>query len=316
MESPQSRRFSVIPSSQRLSLTPGCRVLERPFGDETIWKRFKEAGFDEESIKRRDKAALIAYIAKLEVEIYDHQDQMGLLILGNKELTSRLEQLKVSVDAAKLKHKHDQATHVSALSDARKREESLKKALGVEKECIANIEKALHEMRAESAETKVSAQNNLSEARSMMEDAQNKLFEAESKLRAAESLEIDASRYRQYAERKLQEIEARENDFRNCTLSFNSECDKKENEILLERKSLGERQTILHHKEKRLLEAQALLSEREEYIVTRSIALAQIEKELEAAKHEHEKQRIALNNERSDFDLRAVSLSEREQVTI
>lgn len=69
MASPQSGRFTITPSSQRLSLTPGSRVLERPFGDETIWKRLKEAGFDEESIKRRDKAALIAYIAKLEAEV-------------------------------------------------------------------------------------------------------------------------------------------------------------------------------------------------------------------------------------------------------
>lgn len=60
----------ITPSTGRaLSLTPGARVLQSPFADETIWKRLKEAGFDEESIKRRDKAALIAYIAKLEAEV-------------------------------------------------------------------------------------------------------------------------------------------------------------------------------------------------------------------------------------------------------
>lgn len=37
--------------------------------DEAVWKRLKEAGFDEESIRRRDKAALIAYVAKLEGEV-------------------------------------------------------------------------------------------------------------------------------------------------------------------------------------------------------------------------------------------------------
>lgn len=64
---------------------------------------------------------------------------MGLLILENKELTSTFEQIKASADAAELKHKRDQAAHVSALAEARKREESLKKALGVEKECIENV---------------------------------------------------------------------------------------------------------------------------------------------------------------------------------
>lgn len=60
----------MTPSSVRpLSITPGSRVLQSPLSDEAIWKRLKEAGFDEESIRRRDKAALIAYIAKLEAEV-------------------------------------------------------------------------------------------------------------------------------------------------------------------------------------------------------------------------------------------------------
>lgn len=58
-------------SGRALSITPGSRILQSPgpVSDETIWKRLKEAGFDEESIKRRDKAALITYIAKLEAEV-------------------------------------------------------------------------------------------------------------------------------------------------------------------------------------------------------------------------------------------------------
>ena len=60
----------VTPGTDRaLSITPGSRVLKSSLIDETIWKRLKEAGFDEESIKKRDKAALIAYIAKLEAEV-------------------------------------------------------------------------------------------------------------------------------------------------------------------------------------------------------------------------------------------------------
>ena len=67
---PRSERRTASPISGRsLSITPGSRVLQSPLSDETIWKRLKEAGFDEESIRRRDKAALIAYIAKLEAEV-------------------------------------------------------------------------------------------------------------------------------------------------------------------------------------------------------------------------------------------------------
>lgn len=60
MASPQS---AISPK------TPGSMVLRTPLSDEAIWKRLREAGFDEESIKRRDKASLIAYIAKLEAEV-------------------------------------------------------------------------------------------------------------------------------------------------------------------------------------------------------------------------------------------------------
>lgn len=67
MASPYSGRLAITPTSVKgLSITPGSRVL---LTDDDIWKRLKEAGFDEESIKKRDKAALIAYIAKLEAEV-------------------------------------------------------------------------------------------------------------------------------------------------------------------------------------------------------------------------------------------------------
>lgn len=70
MASPQPERLAITPSSARpLSITPGSRVLKTPLSDEAIWKRLRQAGFDEESIRRRDKAALIAYISKLEAEV-------------------------------------------------------------------------------------------------------------------------------------------------------------------------------------------------------------------------------------------------------
>lgn len=65
MASPQSQRFAITP----IQATPNSRVWRTPLSDESIWKRLREAGFDEDSIKRRDKAALIAYIAKLEAEV-------------------------------------------------------------------------------------------------------------------------------------------------------------------------------------------------------------------------------------------------------
>ncbi|KAI3689909.1 hypothetical protein L2E82_47879 [Cichorium intybus] len=78
MATPQSGRFAVTPT------TPNnpSRVLsfKSPLSDETIWKRLREAGFDEESIKRRDKGSLIAHIAKLEAEKLIRHKFRGLTI--------------------------------------------------------------------------------------------------------------------------------------------------------------------------------------------------------------------------------------------
>lgn len=85
MASPQSAGVSLS-SGKGLSLTPGSRVLQTPLADDALWRRLKEAGFDEESIKRRDKAALIAYIAKLEAEVcllqfFENTSSLSTLVL-------------------------------------------------------------------------------------------------------------------------------------------------------------------------------------------------------------------------------------------
>lgn len=61
--------ISTPTSSKPLSITPRSRVLRSPLSDDQIWKRLRDAGFDEESIKHKDKSALVAYIAKLEAEV-------------------------------------------------------------------------------------------------------------------------------------------------------------------------------------------------------------------------------------------------------
>ncbi|XP_062005257.1 protein CROWDED NUCLEI 4 [Rosa rugosa] len=314
MASPRSEVFARTPGSGRgLSITPGSRILQSPVSDEAIWKRLKEAGFDEESIKRRDKAALIAYIAKLEAEIFDHQHHMGLLIMEKKRLDSDYEQLKASSETAELRYNRDQAAHASALAEAKKREERLKKALGVKEECIASIEKSMHEMRAESAETKVAAECKLAEARNILEDAQKKFTEAEGKLLLAESLQAEASRYHRVAERKMVEVEAREDDLRRNILSFKTDCDEKEKEMSLERKSLSERQKSLQQEQDRLLDAQALLNQREDIIFGRSQDLNRLEKELEDLKLNIEEERKALNDQKFNVELTETSLANREE---
>ncbi|XP_058069644.1 protein CROWDED NUCLEI 4 isoform X2 [Magnolia sinica] len=330
MASQQQQQLASPLSTKPLqALSPASRVREAstpaflrsggdnfPLSDDAIWKRLRDSGFDEDSVKRRDKAALIAYITRLESQVHEYQHHMGLLLLERKEWTSKYEQAKISAESAEKMLKRDQAAHLSALAEARKREEGLQRALGVEKECVANIEKALHEMRAESAETKLASESKLAEARVMVEDAEKKYIEAKAKLHAAESLEAEARRYHSAAERKLQEVEAREDELRRRLVHFKSECDAKEKEISLERQCLSERQQILQQGQERLLEGQTLLNQREEYFLGRSQDLSQLEKELEAKKAVIENDLIALKEEESKLHSKMVSLSTREESVI
>nr|CAD1828184.1 unnamed protein product [Ananas comosus var. bracteatus] len=285
-------------------------------GDEAIWRRLREAGLDEETVKRRDKAALIAYISKLESEMHEYQHHLGLLIMEKKEWTSKYDQLKASAESSELMHKRERAAQSTALAEAKKREESLKNALGIEKECVLNIEKALHDMRAELAETKVTYESKLAEANQMMEDAQRKSEEAETKLIAARSLETDSIRTRDSALRSLQDVEAREDELRRRLVSFQFEREAKENEISLQRKSLNDSQKILHEEEERLIEKQSLLNQREQYILERLENLSQFEKKLEEEKSIFEGERKALTDERSKLDLNIAALAIREEAII
>ncbi|KAJ1414574.1 hypothetical protein SESBI_18824 [Sesbania bispinosa] len=206
------------------SSTPASRLLRSHLSDEEIWNRLKHAGFDEEdSVKPKDKATLVACIAKLEAQIHDHPHHMGLLIFEINELASKYEQVKASIDSSEFMHKHDSAMNLSALTAARKREESLKKAVEVKEACIANLEKALHEMRTECAETKVSAESRFSEASQLIDEAQKKSTDAEAKLRAAESFQAEANPYNSVADRKLLYVEAQEDELSRQIISFKSE---------------------------------------------------------------------------------------------
>ncbi|RWW87833.1 hypothetical protein BHE74_00003319 [Ensete ventricosum] len=64
-----SPRPGGTPASRAVNASKTPATGGTPLGDDAIWKRLKESGLDEESVKRRDKAALISYITKLESEV-------------------------------------------------------------------------------------------------------------------------------------------------------------------------------------------------------------------------------------------------------
>jgi hypothetical protein len=64
---------------------------------------------------------------------------MGLLILEKNELASKYEQVKAMVESFELVHNHDSSRNKSALAESRKREECLKKTIGVKDACIGSV---------------------------------------------------------------------------------------------------------------------------------------------------------------------------------
>ncbi|CAI0545310.1 unnamed protein product, partial [Linum tenue] len=66
--------------------------------------------------------------------IFDLQHHMGLLLLETKEFEEEYAQMTNAVVASAILQKRDQAAHASALAEENKREESLRKALRVEKD--------------------------------------------------------------------------------------------------------------------------------------------------------------------------------------
>lgn len=64
---------------------------------------------------------------------------MGLLIMEKKEWTSKCEQVKASTESSAVAYNHERVAQLSALAEAKKREENLRKALDIEKECVVNV---------------------------------------------------------------------------------------------------------------------------------------------------------------------------------